>query len=213
MENVKLLASSESPYCQSVKGQLLAQGVPHVTEILSWRALQGNAAVRALNPKGQVPILVHAGGALCDSLFITVHLHGPQWLASPDALIFRTAEVELRDAMNAIYMGAQDASHAQPLAGTCALLCLLLERCHEDERGPAASPSAVLERSVPVATPGILHAAFLLNATLGLLEKRGLAVPSETSHLASILSEVPLVERVLLDFGARNHFLPTGGAS
>lgn len=226
MENLTLIASSESPYCQSVKGQLLAAGLLHTTEILTWEALRASPRVRARSPKGQVPVLEHAAGVCVDSLLIAVQIceaasrrasahptaepHVPTaytagglaWLASQDALVFRTAEVELRDGLMEVYRLRMppDALLSKRLAEASAMALELLE-------------TSSLARVPPEPTPGCLHAAFLVNALLGLLEKRGCGVPAETSHLAAVLSEVPLVAQVLLFFGQRNHMLPTGGAS
>lgn len=226
MENLKLIASSESPYCQSVKGQLWAAGLPHTTETLTWEELRTSARVRALNPKAQVPLLEHAKGVLSDSLVISTHIcewsslwsptpqgtdgqeagsrrgGGLAWLASHDAAVFRTAEVELRDVLMEVYRSPSlvESAACSRMALACALLTSLLE-------------ASAFRREAPEATPGVLHAAFLLNALLGLLEKKGCGVPPEASQVAAVLSEVPLVAQVLIFFGQRNHMVHTVGAS
>lgn len=217
MERYRLYAASESPYCQSVKGQLLRLGVPHVTTLLDWEGLRTSDQVRTLNPKGQVPILVGPEGPVCDSLLITAMLElrhgsapgaegaqgaeGVGWLAGRDALLFRTADVELRDALMDLYRAVKrgarlrnEEGHAarEHLARACEMVGALLPRPHG---------------SAPAETAGTLHAAFLLDAAIDLSHRAGLGSDADVRALHAGLASLPLVARVFEHLGAR----PRGG--
>lgn len=209
----------------------MALGLPHTTDTLSWEDLRISHRVRTLNPKGQVPILQHSKGVLADSTLITIQLcewgnslalrgatntalpgcfggGGLEWVVSHDALLFRTADVELRDAMMEVYRSDTTVRPLKPatspdlvrVAQACALFRSLLETS-----STAGEP--------PPPTPGVLHGAFLLNSLLHLLEKKEASIPPSASHLAAVLGQMPLVQQVLLFFGQRNHLRPTGRAS
>jgi glutathione S-transferase len=110
MATFQLHATKTSPYCQSVRTQLLWRDWTCDEFFYSWKDLNDDSKNQELktHPKAQVPQLRHGQVSVTDSFFITAYLEEIfckecNWLATSDAMLFRTAEVELRDLLVLLY--------------------------------------------------------------------------------------------------------------
>jgi|GEM_PF-4782340 len=165
--SVQLFACSESPYCRTVKGLLRLRGIAHTTTLFDWnslRAFEASGALARLNPKNEVPVLVWHGRPLVDSFLIAAFLEGSGWLGSGDALVFRTADVELRDALMTLY-AKREATPDIARATKC-LRAVVASPLPSELQLPLRNPL-----SDPVASAGTLHVAFLALACLQLMER------------------------------------------
>lgn len=104
----KLHWVADSPFSRIIKWLLCQRQMAHDDVLYAWNDLASDRFSRKLNPKGQVPVLEFAGEALADSGLIVLRVFAGQgWIASRDALLYRTAECDLAAVMQRLYAASK----------------------------------------------------------------------------------------------------------